>query len=231
MNDLLAAVSAYGTQFALWVLCIAALFALPALIASWFFSRRGWLDIAPGGPRWFRALAILAACLAGLTIGVIVGVQVGAIRTGMHLLQVQGPGLLKLGLAQVCEPLGLPRLEEKVSLERIRAVLDGIEDVRLVDSPGLKGSIVNAAFDAVRRPFVARADRFLSHLAPGDQASLAQLVDATWSHVERSVQRTGDALILSALINGCQWLATCALLALLGAWLARMATRPVEGPS
>ena len=87
----------------------------------------------------------------------------------------------------------------------------------------MKGAIINAAFEIVRRPFLTRAERFLGRVGPNDQ-------NETWSQMEARIQRIGDALILSALLTGYSWLATFAAAAFLGACI-RMATQREEGLS
>jgi len=218
---MLAVVAEYGALFARWTLGVAALFALSAAVPALLLSRRGWLDIAPGGPRWVRHLLVLAAALAGLTIGLITGVQVGAIKAGVELVGGEGPRLLRLGLDQACDTVGLPDPNQKMSLDRIRSAIDGVKDVRLTDAAGIKGAIVNTAFDLVRRPFVSRAERFLDRHAPQDQISLVQVVDATWGSVHAQLRRTANALIVSEIVTGYLWLGGLAAAALLLAWIVR----------
>lgn len=225
MSELLGVVADYGALFAVWTLGVAALFALSAAVPALLFSRRGRRasarDIAGDDRRWMRPLLVLAAAFAGLTIGLITGVQVGAIKAGVELVGTEGPQLLKLGLVHACNTAGLPDPDQTMSLERVRSAIDAVKDARLVDSGGIKAAIVNTAFDLVRGPFVSRAERLLARHAPQDQISLVQVVDATWGSVNAQLRRTGNALIVSEILTGYLWLGCLAAVALLVAWIVR----------
>jgi len=209
--------------FALWTCGVTLVFAIVALASAWAMCRRGWLDIAPGGPRWFRAMALLLASLAGIAFGGFAGVQVGGVKAGLSLLSAHGPSLLKTGLARACESLGLAGVDREMSIGKVRDAVEAIEGIRLVESRGVTGAIVNTAFDLVRRPFVARAERFLSRHAPGDRISINRLVDATWSDVEKRLDRWGNALVVSALLESGFLLACLGAAAPGLAWIVRRA--------
>lgn len=210
--------------FALWTCGVTLVFALAALVSTWAMSRRGWLDIAPGGPRWFRAMAVLFASLAGIAFGGFAGVQVGGVKAGLSLLSAHGPSLLKSGLARACESLGLPGVDREMSIGRVRDAVEAIDGIRLVESRGVTGTIVNTAFDIVRGPFVARAEKLLDRHAPGDRISINRLVDATWSDVEKRLDRWADAFVVSALLESGVLLMCLGAAAPGLAWIVRRAT-------
>ena len=221
MEDLLASLSGYLMIFVAWVIGITALYICSALVLVWFASRRGWLDITETGPRWFRVVTLLAACIFGLVIGLITGSQVSVVRTGSSFVSNEGSRLLNSGLNIAIQQIGINGIEQEIDLGEARLALERLGSVRLVGASDWRGPIINGAFDRVRERFLSSAEHLLTRAAPGDRISLAALVDTTWNEVHASLRRSGNAMTLFTFTVGYMWLVVFGVCAVSLSWIVR----------
>lgn len=221
MDKVLATASSHVPFFLAWVIGMAALFAFSALFASWLLGRRGWMNITPTGPRWFRASALIAALVSGVVIGMVAGVQVGTARSGLQIAKEVGPALLDRGLAIVCGQLDIDNPDEKIKPAMAREVLARLQDVHLLQSSGMKAALVNAAFERIRGPFLLEAGRRLDRLVGSDGVSIAGIAHTAWQDVHSDLSRAARGFTLTRIGFGYVWLVLLAGSGLCFAWVAR----------
>ena len=215
MDEILSAVSSYGSFFLTVVVIVTIVFILSATILFWIFSKRGFTGITERGPRWFKILSLSGALLTALVIGIVVGIQVGVVQTGLKAIDDVGLTIVNHGLELTGQSLGINSLEQNVDIGMARSALAKLGSLQLVDSGGIEAMIVNGTFENLRKPLLEKAEMLIDRLTPEDRISLAEIASTTWAEVRSSIESASRSVVLSKIVMGYVWLLIFAAGALL----------------
>lgn len=221
--DLLSLSAGYVGRFLLYVSLSGLAFATIAFIISWIAGRWGWLNLTTDGPKLFRRVVIVVVVFLAAGIGMITGFQNGIITIGMQMLDDSGAALVTKGLQKASDVLGFAEINQEIDIAQAQQLISQVEEVKLIDSPGIEASIVNGVFDRVRTPFAQAAQGALNQYAPGSKLIPANLASLIWDDVYGNLASMNSGVVRAKNIEGFIWLFGLCTFFMVGLFICRKA--------